>query len=89
MRKQLTRYPIVDVQWDDAWGSEDKNGTKSKPDKCEPWLKRTVGFLVKRNKKGVLVSQELNEDGAYEYNTFVPKGAITKMRTLKCYAGSK
>ena len=42
----------------------------------------SVGFLLKKSKKGVLIAMELHPEGAYHHILFVPRGVVQKVKVL-------
>lgn len=52
------KYPLVEVQWDDA---EVDTGWTETPDKLEPSIATTVGFLVKETRNHILIASTYDE----------------------------
>lgn len=70
---------LVKVIWEDAWG---RAGWSREAD-VEGMEVESIGYLLARNKKGILLAQGLSEDGAALGIGFIPHGMIKKLRRLK------
>lgn len=81
---QLKLYDLVLVEWEDAH-SENSWYTKEEVEKnhCLPLLVKTVGFLVKKSKKGISITSGKASNNALLGNFFVPAGMIKKVSKLK------
>ncbi len=78
--------PIVCVIWEDACNHsqwDDRADAEKKT--AEEVL--SIGFLVKENEKKIVLALDMsrNADGLEQFNCYavVPKGCITKRRTIK------
>lgn len=66
------KYPLVEVLWDDA---EVDSGWVETPDKLEPSIATTVGFLVKETKSHILVASSY-DDARINGTIQIPKKMI-------------
>ena len=73
---------IVCVEWDDAVSN---NGyyNKDHPEKFNPIRCKTVGHLISKNKKAVVISSEAFEDGDKRDIHTIPKKMVVKVTELK------
>lgn len=73
------------IEWDDAWFLEDKANISDII--CEPYRTVTVGWVVKENKKGVVLSPEIHPNamlaGEINYPIFIPLKMITNRTVLR------
>lgn len=73
------KYPLVLVIWDDA---ETDSGWEQVPDKLEPCLATSVGFLVRQTQDYILLAMsydETNTDNRFQ----IPKSVVKNMKELK------
>ena len=82
----MTREKIICIEWDDAIF----NGgyyNKDKPEDFTPVLTKTVGYLVKRSKECIIVSQDrFSIDGKVaddRHISVIPKKMIRRVIELK------
>jgi hypothetical protein len=76
----ITEYPLVLVEWHDAWFDVDQAG----PDDCRPdYLVRTVGFLVAEGPRFLSIAHELlpDEDG-FRAVTHIPLAIVEGVTRL-------
>ena len=72
-------HPIVAVLWDDATALEGwSHGEEPKP--C---LILSVGFLVKKTKKHIILAMDLAPDGMQCGRGQIPRGMIKQIKTLR------
>lgn len=77
MTTKLKYRPVV-VIWNDAW--EEMNDATPESIKHEPKVQVTVGFLIKKDKRGVTLATEYADDGTGLRTTnFIPKGMIVSV----------
>ena len=73
------------IEWDDAWFLEEKADISNLI--CEPYKTETVGWVVKENARGVVISPERHKNptlqGEVNYPIFIPKKMITNRIVLK------
>jgi hypothetical protein len=74
------KFPIVAVAWDDAkaidgWGEED--------DTLEPCIVLSVGFLVKKTPKYIVLAQDIAPDGTVCGRGQIPRGMVKRIKVLK------
>lgn len=83
VKKKNKKPELVLVEWDDAWSKDewvDVNLAKNVSVNASVQL---VGFVVKRDKTGILLSQGIAAAESYPNLFFVPKGMVKKVKTLK------
>ena len=78
---------IVCVEWEDA-SSNSGFYDKRRPEDFEPVLTKTVGYFIKKTKKGIIVSQERFYDSKGKPNddrhiVTIPKKMIRRVAPLK------
>ena len=73
---------IVCIEWDDA-SSNSGYYDKDHPEKFNPVRCKTVGYLISKNKKAVVVAGEFFEDGDKRHIHTIPKKMIHKITELK------
>jgi hypothetical protein len=87
MKKDRLIGKFVEVQWDDAasFGGAWRRGDELKAmiDDDEFSHIVTVGHLLKRNSKRVLVAGSKSDHGAYSDLVEVPTGMVKRVRQLK------
>jgi hypothetical protein len=73
-------YPLVLVEWHDAWFDYDQAG----PGDCRPdYLVRTVGFLVGETPRIVSLAQEiLPDDDGFRAVTHIPVAIVERIVPL-------
>ena len=82
----MTNKPLVIVRWNDADSSSIKILTETEQDYHKPVEMQTVGWLLKKDKKGVSVVNEVfQENGVPQYrgHTFVPHGMVISIETVR------
>jgi hypothetical protein len=74
-------YPLVLVEWHDAWFDFDQAG----PEDCRPdYLVRTVGFLVGETPRIVSLAQEILPDGdGFRAVTHIPVAIVERIVPLE------
>ncbi len=77
----MPRLPIVEIEWED---SASKGGWANREvyRKLSPMRVRTVGFLLERSPRKVIVLQTLAEDGDGTDAVVIPAGCVKKLRRL-------
>jgi hypothetical protein len=72
----MADFPLVTVEWNDAWGSKDDEVTlEDVASSHKPTIVRTIGWLVYEDAEGVSVFNETYE-GKYRGRTFIPRAMI-------------
>lgn len=77
----MSTLKIVEVTWEDAaltktWDEGDPIPTT--------YIARTVGFLIERNEKQIVVGQEVfEEDGHWRCISAIPARMIKRVRVLR------
>ena len=74
---------LVKVDWEDTLGDI---GWKNSKDVAmlHPWLCSTVGWLVHKDTKRIIVCSSLSKDGElWNDHNSIPKGCITKITPLR------
>jgi hypothetical protein len=78
------KYPLVEIEWTDScssngWGTPERHMSKYTISRC-----RSVGYLIERNAKHVIVSQSLSDDTGNAAEVLaVPASCIKRLRRLK------
>ena len=73
---------IVCVEWDDA-SSNSGYYNKDHPEKFNPVRCKTVGHLISKNKKAVVICSDAFEDGDKRGIHTIPKKMIVRITELK------
>lgn len=83
-RSNNMRYPFMAISWKDAesdceWKSECE---------VEKWLQEDciiheIGWLISQNKKYIVLSNQIAEDGTIGNRTKIPAGWIIKRKRIK------
>ncbi len=76
-------YPLVLVEWHDAWFDLDQAG----PDDCRPcYPVRTVGFLVGDGPGVLSIAQEILPDGeGFRAVTHIPVSIVERVQRLSAH----
>jgi hypothetical protein len=74
---------LVEVTWGDAWTSN--SGWKDAKELPEhrPLICKTVGYLIKKDKHGVMLAGTYTEGDGYNAIQFRPMGMVQSIRVLK------
>ena len=76
-------YPIVIVEWRDAHNYLDWRDTDSiKKIKNHTQVVRSVGFLIEKNKREILLAFGLSADGEVESTLAIPRDWCQKIRRI-------
>ena len=75
-------YPMVEVIWDDAAGHDDQ-WAQGEDFPVKPELVISVGFLVLKNNKYIVIAQDIDADGKHNGRTQIPRGMVKKMKVLR------
>lgn len=73
-------YPIYEIVWEDARAINESTTLDKVGDLC---IIKSVGYLVKENKKTYCLSQEVHDDGEFRDVTMIPKVNVLKKRRCK------
>ena len=69
---------LVLVAWGDAWATlEDFDEAEH-----EPYVYRTPGWLVRRDKDGITLAWDLGADGDTRGEHFIPAGMVVSVKDL-------
>jgi hypothetical protein len=80
-KSKAHKYPLVMVTWVDAYSADAWEPiTNMVP---EVKLCHTVGFLLARNNKAVVVASTVSDDGDSCCVMFIPPGMVRKFNYLK------
>jgi hypothetical protein len=85
-RKQGKFLPFVEVTWVDSHSSASSAWRSLKEAEeyhCEPCVCSTVGFLFKRDRRGLTLAQSVNEQGQVGALWHVPAGMVRRVRRLR------
>jgi hypothetical protein len=79
-----TEYPLVLVEWHDAWFDADQSG----PEDCRAdYLVRTVGFLVGEGPRFLSIAHEvLPDDDGFRAVTHIPLAIVQAVTYLSAQA---
>ena len=75
--------PIMEIEWNDAASSDDgwlKLGDRAP---LTPMTCRTVGYLLKADKKHLTVTTCLSEDGHINYQFTIPMAFVRSAKVLR------
>lgn len=86
MSKKLKKWTPVIVTWRDAVTVREEMHSDDLQD-AEPVIRRSIGFLLKANKRDVVICMEddrLKDDGHSDCQTVtgIPKGMVVAIRAL-------
>ena len=83
METLLVRRKVVVIDWDDAF-IETADFTAQEAQETTACKRRTVGFLVGRNKHGYTLATDeyAKRSDGYASRMFIPHGIVTKVTTL-------
>ena len=80
MAVRLKYPPIVAVLWDDATALD---GWSSGHDEVKPCHVLSVGFLVRKTKKHIVLAQDISPDGQQCGRGQIPKGMVKRITRIK------
>ncbi len=85
MKRTSLKPKLYEVEWQDAWSNDLSWQGLDLADMCaETAINRTVGWMMKRNKKQIVLAQSIHaDDERCSSLTGIPLGCILKMRKLK------
>lgn len=84
MSKKNTGPSLVIVEWGDAWNASRWTSLEQAEVDHKPYVVKTVGWLLKSDKKGVsLVDSYVEEDMTPGGQHFIPRGMIRKITKVK------
>lgn len=78
-----SKYPIVVVQWQDAYSSDLWHNVDNVPG---PAPSLTVGFLVKKTEEAIFLAMNVGEadaDADFGPTFTIPMGMVTKITKIK------
>lgn len=77
-------YPIVIVEWHDAYGDATEQWFEGGDINHEPLTVQTLGYLMRDDSIGVTMWQEMSapDGSSYRARTFIPRGMIKKVTHL-------
>ena len=81
-QKKRKSYPYVELKWNDAHADNDFNSPKKLKKKHEPRVVTTVAIQYKRNKAGITIIRDYDDQGEGDGRLFVPAGMIVSVRRL-------
>lgn len=70
---------IVTVYWRDAHADNEIQKPEDVAAEHKPHMVYSVGFLFKKDKTGVTLVRDIDEDGALDGRLFIPRGMIEKI----------
>ena len=74
------KYPLVLVEWDDAWSTSDKTQTDNRK-LDEPMIRRSIGFEIRRRPR-VIIAQTIDDKLGCEILS-IPRSQVRKITRLK------
>ena len=81
------QYPIVIVEWNDAWleGTEfvTMDGIK---DSHAPWVVQTMGWMLQDDDKGISIANErvvVDDRERFRGRTFIPRQMVVSVEPVK------
>ena len=78
----LRKLPLVEVTWKDACGNS-RWMSYSEAKECETLETKTLGRLVHRGARKLVVCGTIADNGTVNDTTTIPRGWVTKVRRLK------
>lgn len=81
-RRVRTRQLVV-IEWGDAWVHGPWDDHESSKAKAKPVIVYTVGWMIKKDAKGVLVAAQIAGDTQFANQSFIPRGMIRSVTVLK------
>ena len=78
----MSQPRLVRVDWDDACSNDGWRPTDTL-DKAERLKIQSVGFVIRSNKKEMVLAQSLSEIDNVSCTMAIPKGCIRKVRILR------
>lgn len=83
MKRLVAPRPVVDVYWEDAF-SGCGNWTQIEGAELPQCMTHTCGYLIRSDKRGVLVAQSVSADGERMADTtFVPRGMVRSLSVIR------
>ncbi len=83
----MVKYPwnnkVVEITWVDACTSDKWRSRKEYLRITKPLAIKTVGYLIKKNKKCVAVVQSQGANDDYSDSMTIPRDWVQKIRRLK------
>lgn len=80
----MRRFKRVEVNWEDASLYSERHDLNWTMHKTKLIPMKTVGFLIKRGRKVIIVSAELNEwNKELSSTTVIPRSSVTSIRYLE------
>lgn len=70
------------VRWNDAHQTQDNHTDDDIDEFHVPCVTHSVGYLVRKSRKGVTIAACVDEDISYDRLLFIPRGMIVKMEQL-------
>lgn len=78
------KYPIVLVEWRDAHNEPDWKHVNTITDsKDHTMLVKSVGFLVLKNKREIVLAHGICDDGEVESRLAIPRDWCQKIKRIK------
>ena len=72
---------IIEVEWEDSCSIANQ-WMKPNGD-LEPSLCKSVGYLVSKNKKRIVIAQNYNDESGEVHNQFIiPRGCVIKIKEV-------
>lgn len=80
--RKRTRQLVV-IEWGDAWVHGPWDDKDSSAAKARPVVVYTVGWMMKKDKTGVLVAAQIAGDNQFANQSFIPRGMIRSVTVIK------
>ena len=71
------------IEWGDAWVHSHWDDEDASKNKARPVSVFTVGWLLKKDSKGVLVAAQIADGSQIANQSFIPRGMIRSIKVLK------
>lgn len=72
---------MVVVEWEDAWASARWSPEHDQPESYEPYLVRTIGFVLWHNENGIQTAASVSDISPGSLH-FTPAGMIRQIQVL-------
>lgn len=86
MKKKTTRKrkrQLVVIEWGDAWVHGPWDDKASADAKARPVIVYTVGWMMKKDRTGVLVAAQIAGSDQFANQSFIPRGMIRSVTVIK------
>ena len=81
MKRPTQFYPLVEVWWDDA--SEMEAGWTHEVKEPEPSLALSVGFLIHKGRKHIILALDTDAQGQHNGRAQIPRGMVKMLKVIR------